>query len=155
MFLKVGHLNSIIMANNIFWIRVARSVIVLFGYVVVGILAYLPVGSMSNDPTFLLIWGGVAAFLIFFVTVLPMIVFVREDNWRRLKIYWKAMLVALSGYVVIGALLLGVWAAVNSEQNERKCLEKIEYRGSVYQLEGANKYFKTNGEAMEYCLKVL
>lgn len=69
--------------------------------------------------------------------------------WRRKK----ALFICA---VVVALLIVGV-IYHNRTQNELACLEKIDYRGStIYRIEGeSDRKFKTQAEAMNYCLKVL
>ena len=62
---------------------------------------------------------------------------------------------------VILALSIWVWS-YNKDQSEKTCLQHVEYRGSspgYYRINNNGEYdnrkFKTQNEAMEYCIKVL
>lgn len=62
---------------------------------------------------------------------------------------------------VIAFIIIGAFASLEyrnqSKQNELACLQLIKYRGStIYRIEGEDfRNFKTQDEAMNYCLKVI
>lgn len=72
--------------------------------------------------------------------------------------FWKHKRVLIIGIVIV--VLLIVWWLYNSQKkNELNCLQRIEYRAgsaNYYRIDGSeNRRFKTQTEAMNYCLKVL
>lgn len=68
----------------------------------------------------------------------------------------KLLLIVLA----IASLIVG-WIYYSQKQNELICLRRIEYRGNgstgLYIIKNGESlpYFKTQNEAMNYCLKVL
>ena len=77
---------------------------------------------------------------------------------ERTTPFWKRKKTLL---VVIVIRLIAGWIyydrAQNEAQDERTCLQQIEYRGNaIYRIDGeSGRNFKTQEEAMNYCLKVL
>lgn len=68
----------------------------------------------------------------------------------------KFLVIFVVAFIIIGALTV-VEYRNQSEQNELFCLQRINYRGStIYRIEGEDfRNFKTQSEAMNYCLKVI
>lgn len=74
-----------------------------------------------------------------------------------IKRNWKIL-------IVIIVFLIAGWVyyyqeenKTQNETNELACLQQIKYRGNtIYRIEGeSDRNFKTQEEAMNYCLKVL
>lgn len=82
-----------------------------------------------------------------------------ENELPHIRSFFKNDRRAVFLAIIIIAILGGWWMAYRSERRtaELACLQEIEYRVSSYRiLEGGNiRHFKTQNEAMNYCLKVL
>ena len=66
----------------------------------------------------------------------------------------------LIALVVSACLIFGVWEYINARQANWQCLQRIAYHAgsdSYYKLNGSDKIsmFKTQNEAMQYCLAEL
>lgn len=69
--------------------------------------------------------------------------------------FWRHKGWFLIGMIAVVCLIAG-FIYYKRTQNELSCLEKINYRaGTIYRIDGEdNRNFKTQEEAMNYCLKV-
>lgn len=70
----------------------------------------------------------------------------------------KKMRVGILATILLGAI--GFWmlhAYQNKEARQLSCLKLIQYKGTSYaiQEEGSTRRFKTQNEAMDYCLKII
>lgn len=74
-----------------------------------------------------------------------------EDNAESFLEYKRTALIVI---VIIIGLVMG-WLYYNWKQDELDCLQRVDYRGgTLYTIDGEDR-FKTQEEAMNYCLKVL
>lgn len=137
--------------------------IVLFGYGVVLLLCVpvLYLMDFADMVPLALLMGIIALFFAFFPfrkneTRLEESVeqFTKSSNaWRKKRV----LLITVA--VVAGLFIWGVYE--NRAQSELNCLKKVEYRrngslGYYGIFEGSSlRKFKTQDEAMEYCMKVL
>lgn len=80
------------------------------------------------------------------------------DNVKGIWIKHKKKFLVIFVVILIITGVLTILEYYNqSKQNELSCLQRINYRGStIYRIEGeAFRNFKTQDEAMNYCLKVI
>jgi len=78
---------------------------------------------------------------------------VLRKNAKALWIKHKKKILIVGGII----LIVTMWGYYHQlQQDERACLQRVYYRsGTIYKIENEGRNFKTQDEAMEYCLKVL
>lgn len=135
--------------------KASTLVLLFFGVVLLFCVPLLSLTDFTDLIPLALLMGLFAIFFGFFPNKDETVSFLRSIKTRNIKI---VLIIA----VAISVLSVSFLSHERADKAEKVCLQHVEYRGSgsgYYRIVRDSEYdsrkFKTQNEAMEYCIKVL